>query len=78
MVQQQTEKVVPVRLALHRTPPVRSAEALTSARRRTVTVPGFADRAGTPALRNVWSRYQSWGAVSRMPIHASETVVWMT
>jgi diguanylate cyclase (GGDEF)-like protein len=30
------------------------------------------------AIRNVWSRYQSWGAVSSMPIHASETVVRMT
>ena len=27
------------------------------------------------AIRNVWSRYQSWGTVSSMPIHASETVV---
>ncbi|TMQ06719.1 MAG: hypothetical protein E6J90_45270 [Deltaproteobacteria bacterium] len=30
------------------------------------------------AIRNVWSRYQSWGTVSSMPIHASETVVRMT
>ena len=30
------------------------------------------------AIRNVWSRYQSWGNVSSMPIHASETVVRMT
>ena len=27
------------------------------------------------AIRNVWSRYQSWGQISSMPIHASETVV---
>ncbi len=27
------------------------------------------------AIRNVWSRYQSWGTVSSMPIHGSETVV---
>jgi diguanylate cyclase (GGDEF)-like protein len=27
------------------------------------------------AIRNVWSRYQSWGQVSSMPIHTSETVV---
>jgi diguanylate cyclase (GGDEF)-like protein len=27
------------------------------------------------AIRNVWSRYQSWGTVSSMPIHATETVV---
>jgi diguanylate cyclase (GGDEF)-like protein len=30
------------------------------------------------AIRNVWSRYQSWGMVSSMPIHATETVVRMT
>ncbi|HEX4420005.1 MAG TPA: diguanylate cyclase [Kofleriaceae bacterium] len=30
------------------------------------------------AIRNVWSRYQSWGNVSSMPIHASETVVRIT
>jgi len=30
------------------------------------------------AIRNVWSRYQSWGAVSSMPIHPNETVVRMT
>jgi len=30
------------------------------------------------AIRNVWSRYQSWGTVSSMPIHGSETVVRMT
>ena len=30
------------------------------------------------AIRNVWSRYQSWGAVSSMPIHANETVVRIT
>ena len=30
------------------------------------------------AIRNVWSRYQSWGTVSSMPIHASETVVRIT
>jgi serine/threonine protein kinase len=30
------------------------------------------------AIRNVWSRYQSWGSVSSMPIHASETVVRIT
>jgi len=30
------------------------------------------------AIRNVWSRYQSWGAVSSMPIHGSETVVRIT
>jgi diguanylate cyclase (GGDEF)-like protein len=30
------------------------------------------------AIRNVWSRYQSWGVVSSMPIHAAETVVRMT
>jgi diguanylate cyclase (GGDEF)-like protein len=27
------------------------------------------------AIRNVWNRYQSWGAVSSMPIHAAEVVV---
>ncbi|MGN6104863.1 MAG: DUF2378 family protein, partial [Kofleriaceae bacterium] len=27
------------------------------------------------AVRNVWSRYQSWGNVSSMPVHATETVV---
>jgi hypothetical protein len=30
------------------------------------------------AIRNVWSRYQSWGVISSMPIHASETVVRIT
>jgi diguanylate cyclase (GGDEF)-like protein len=30
------------------------------------------------AIRNVWSRYQSWGSVSSMPIHATETVVRIT
>jgi diguanylate cyclase (GGDEF)-like protein len=30
------------------------------------------------AIRNVWSRYQSWGTVSSMPIHATETVVRIT
>ncbi|HEY0189708.1 MAG TPA: diguanylate cyclase [Kofleriaceae bacterium] len=30
------------------------------------------------AIRNVWARYQSWGSVSSMPIHASETVVRIT
>jgi len=30
------------------------------------------------AIRNVWSRYQSWGTVSSMPIHAAETVVRIT
>ena len=30
------------------------------------------------AIRNVWSRYQSWGTVSSMPIHANETVVRIT
>jgi tRNA A-37 threonylcarbamoyl transferase component Bud32 len=30
------------------------------------------------AIRNVWSRYQSWGNISSMPIHAAETVVRMT
>jgi serine/threonine protein kinase len=30
------------------------------------------------AIRNVWSRYQNWGTVSSMPIHASETVVRIT
>jgi diguanylate cyclase (GGDEF)-like protein len=30
------------------------------------------------AIRNVWSRYQSWGAVTSMPIHAAETVVRIT
>jgi len=27
---------------------------------------------------NVWSRYQSWGTVSSMPIHVNETVVRIT
>jgi hypothetical protein len=27
------------------------------------------------AIRNVWGQYQSWGAVSSMPVNASETVV---
>jgi diguanylate cyclase (GGDEF)-like protein len=30
------------------------------------------------AIRNVWSRYQSWGTVSSMPIHGAETVVRIT
>jgi diguanylate cyclase (GGDEF)-like protein len=30
------------------------------------------------AIRNVWSRYQSWGTVSSMPIHGNETVVRIT
>ena len=30
------------------------------------------------AIRNVWSRYQSWGTVSSMPIHPNETVVRIT
>lgn len=30
------------------------------------------------AIRNVWSRYQSWGTVSSMPINAAESVVRMT
>jgi diguanylate cyclase (GGDEF)-like protein len=30
------------------------------------------------AIRNVWSRYQSWGTVSSMPIHVNETVVRIT
>jgi hypothetical protein len=30
------------------------------------------------AIRNVWSRYQSWGTVSSMPIHTTETVVRIT
>ncbi|HEY0477484.1 MAG TPA: diguanylate cyclase [Kofleriaceae bacterium] len=30
------------------------------------------------AIRNVWSRYQSWGTVSSMPIHANETVIRIT
>ena len=27
------------------------------------------------AIRNVWSRYQSWGNISSMPVHANEMVV---
>ena len=30
------------------------------------------------AIRNVWSRYQSWGTISSMPIHGTETVVRVT
>lgn len=30
------------------------------------------------AIRNVWSRYQTWGVVSSMAIHSTETVVRMT
>ncbi len=30
------------------------------------------------AIRNVWGRYQSWGAVSSIPVSASEAVVRMT
>ena len=30
------------------------------------------------AIRNVWSRYKSWGTVSSMPIHVNETVVRIT
>jgi diguanylate cyclase (GGDEF)-like protein len=30
------------------------------------------------AIRNVWSRYQSWGTISSMPVHANEMVVRIT
>jgi serine/threonine-protein kinase len=30
------------------------------------------------AIRNVWSRYQSWGNISSMPVHANEMVVRVT
>ena len=30
------------------------------------------------AVRSVWSRYQSWGVVSSMPVHATETMVQIT
>jgi serine/threonine protein kinase len=30
------------------------------------------------AIRNVWSRYQSWGSISSMPVHANEMVVRIT
>jgi diguanylate cyclase (GGDEF)-like protein len=30
------------------------------------------------AIRNVWSRYQSWGNISSMPVHTNEMVVRIT